>query len=280
MPRNAPLRKVSIVTRTLPLSPAPVGAAPVGEPDRKQQTTQLLQSARCCAGAERRRFEDDVIRLNIPVARDVARRYRGRDVALDDLEQVALLGLVKAVRRYRPDRGGDFLSFAVPTIRGELRRHFRDHGWAVRPSRPVQELQAAIPPAEEALCQELGRRPTVGELAERLDVDVDAVVAARAAQGCFVPASLDTPVHPESSTSVGETLTLEDPGFEHAEVRAMLRPLLRRLSARERRIIFLRYVRGWTQAEIGADIGVTQMQVSRLTTAILGQLRQQLRSAA
>ena len=125
------------------------------------------------------------------IAVDVARRYRSRGVPIEDLEQVACLGLVKAARGFDPERATDFLSYAVPTIRGEVRRYFRDHGWVVRPPRTVQQAQARITAVESDLCQELGRAPRPTEIAERLDLDLDLVVEALAANGCFAPTSLD-----------------------------------------------------------------------------------------
>lgn len=249
--------------------------------DRRAATMRLLEQAADASDEDKRReIEDLVVELNIEVAKDVARRYRGRGIDLDDLEQVACMGLVKAVRRYQADKGREFLSFAVPTIRGELRRHFRDRGWMVRPPRSIQEMQSAIHGAEEALVQELGRSPRPREIAAHLGVEVDQVVEALGANGCFVPSSLDAPLSPGEASELGQSLGTDEFGFEAAEARAALEPVLATLTPRERLILELRFGQGKTQAEIGAEIGVTQMQVSRLLTATLAKLRKSLRPAA
>ena len=244
---------------------------------RRDATKVLLEE---CIGADddrRRSLQDRVVELNLQVAVDVARRYRNRGVSLDDLEQVAYLGLVKAARGFDPERATDFLAYAVPTIRGEVRRYFRDHGWAVRPPRPVQQAQARITAAESDLCQELGRAPRPSEIAEHLDLDLDLVVEALAANGCFVPTSLDAS-QAESDDDLGGRLGDEDPSFESAEARVALRPLLSHLDRRERTMLEMRFFAGATQAEIGRELGITQMQVSRLLSALLARLRDELGS--
>jgi RNA polymerase sigma-B factor len=243
--------------------------------DRREATVGLFARARAATGAERRALEDELVRLNMGVATDCARRYRGRGIAAEDLEQVAFLGLVKAVRGFDADRGHDFLSFAVPTIRGELRRHFRDLGWTVRPPRAIQELQTRILGVEGDLAQELGRSPRPSDFARRLDEDLEHVLDALGASGCFSPASLDAPA-PDGEDTLGERLGDVDPGFEDADARLTLMAVLRGLTPRERRILELRFFGGRTQAEIGADIGVTQMQVSRLLNRTLARLRERL----
>jgi RNA polymerase sigma-B factor len=246
---------------------------------RREATQQLLD---LCVGADdlaRRRLQDRVVEVNLQIAVDVARRYRNRGVAGDDLEQVAYLGLVKAARGFDPERTTDFLSYAVPTIRGEVRRYFRDHGWAVRPPRSVQQAQARITAVESDLCQELGRAPRPSEIAERLDVDLDLVVEALAANGCFAPTSLDaTPA--DSDEGIGDRLGNEDESFESAEARVALKPLLAHLDRRERIMLEMRFFQGATQSEIGAVLGITQMQVSRLLSALLARLRDELGSLA
>ncbi len=246
---------------------------------RREATAELLSRAREADRDERAALEDEVIRINMPIASDAARRYRGRGIATDDLEQVAYLGLVKAVRRFEADRPSDFLSYAVPTIRGELRRHFRDHGWVVRPPRSVQELQARLTAAEGELSQQLGRPPRAAELALHLGVDVGLVRDSQAAAGCYTPTSLDSPAMDGASTLV-DWLGGEDPGYSSAEARVALAPLLYALDERDRTILELRFVKGLTQAEIGVAVGVTQMQVSRLIASMLRRLRRQLDATA
>lgn len=242
--------------------------------DRRATTARLFDLAHAATGEERREHQDEIIRINMGVASDCARRYRGRGVATDDLDQVAYLGLVKAVRGFDPERGHDFLSFAVPTIRGELRRYFRDLGWALRPPRSIQELQARIAEVEGDLAQELGRSPRPTDLARHLEVDLERVLDALGASGCFAPSSLDAAA--EGEDALGDRLGVLDPAYDAAEARVTLAAVLRGLNPRERRILELRFFGGRTQAEIGADIGVTQMQVSRLLSRTLDRLRRRL----
>lgn len=213
------------------------------------------------------------------VAESVARRYARRGEALDDLIQVACLGLTKAVRRFDPDRGHDFLSYAVPTMSGEIKRHFRDSGWSVRPPRRIQELQARISATAADLNQELGRSPRPSELAEALDVQPADISEALASDGCFSPASLDERGPYDDGYTLAEHLGAAEPGFERAEAVAMLRPVCQDLKPRDKRILYLRFYSGWTQAQIAADLGVTQMQVSRLLQRILTSLRSEIESA-
>ena len=265
------------VSRTSPLPAQPS----VGRGERMGLTHRLLErAARTEDETERGRLLDEVVVLNMCVASSIALRYRSRGIAVEDLEQVAHLALVRASRGYDASTGHDFLSYAVPTIRGEVKRHFRDHGWTVRPPRRVQELQARISSAESELSFALGRSPRPSELAEHLDESLDAVTEALASDGCFTPASLDRPVGPEGDTTLGELLGDSDSGQGAAEARVVLAPLVRKLSARDRRILELRFFSGWTQQEIAEDIGVTQMQVSRLLSRILGDLRDELAEPA
>jgi RNA polymerase sigma-B factor len=248
---------------------------------RREATDVVLARLATAGDDERRELEDRLVEVNLQVALDVARRYRSRGVSLEDLEQVASLGLVKAARAYDPDRATDFLSYAVPTIRGEVRRHFRDHGWTVRPPRTVQQAQARITAVESDLCQELGRAPRPSEIAERLDLDLDLVVEALAANGCFSPTSLDaTPAAAEGGAEqgIGDRLGDDDPAFDSAEARLALQPLLAHLDRRERIMLEMRFFKGATQSEIGEVLGITQMQVSRLLSALLARLRDEIGS--
>jgi RNA polymerase sigma-B factor len=210
------------------------------------------------------------------LARTLAAPYRGRGIPAEDLEQVAYAALVRAVHRYRPGLADDFLAYAVPTIRGEVKKHFRDHGWTVRPPRRIQDLQAAAARTRAALEQETGTSPDVATLAAAMGEPAAEVEEALAAGGCFRPASLDRPLGPESTTTIGETIPDADDGYEAAEARAMLGRAMRRLERRDRRILQLRFFDGLTQQEIGEEIGVTQMQVSRLLNRILRDLRSDL----
>ena len=239
--------------------------------ERKQLTAEALARAADAAPAERAALLHEVVRLNLAVARDVTRRFRGRGVPTEDLEQVAYLGLVLAARRFDPTKAADFLSFAVPTIRGELRRHFRDQGWMVRPPRSIQELQPRMQSAHAELTQELGRKPSSGEVAERLGVPVRQVEDALAAQGAFFPASTDA-VGPDDAP-VADRLASEESGYAEVEDRATVRALTRGLSRQDRQLLELRFWRGCSQEEIGREVGVTQSQVSRQLGVVLQRLR-------
>ena len=247
---------------------------------RRAETARILEEASRAESPERRKaLHDEVIRLNMQVAGEIARRYHGRGIPGDDLDQVANLGLVKAVQGFDPSHGSDFLSFAVPTIRGEIRRYFRDFGWTIRPPRSVQELQTKITAAEGELFQSLGRSPRPSEIAKHLDVDLELVLDSLAANGCFAPVSLDAPAGADDE-ALTQRLGFDDHGFDVAEARAVLAPLLARLTPRERKIVEMRFFRGCTQSEIGREIGVTQMQVSRLLTRLIARMREQMEIAA
>ena len=212
----------------------------------------------------------------LPLARRLARRYQRVEEPLDDLVQVASLGLIKAVDRFDTDREVVFSSYAVPTILGELKRHFRDRTWSVRVPRDLQELALRVDRALTTLS--VGRRhsPSVGELARTLEVSEEQVLEAMEAAGAYRAGSLDAPrsVQGEASEdNLGDTLGSDEHGFEQAEERATLEPLLDRLSPRERLVLGLRFGEDLTQAEIGERIGVSQMQVSRMIRHALARLR-------
>lgn len=242
--------------------------------DRSARTRDLfLRLQDVQSEDERRHLLDAVIVIHLDLAHAEAGRYRSRGIPLDDLRQVAALALTKAARGYDVTTGHDFLSYAVPTIRGELRKHFRDHGWMIRPPRRIQELQARINGAQAELSYALGRSPKPAEIADHLGEGLENVIEALASDGCFVPASLDHPTGGDGSTTLGDLLPLDDDQHQAAEARLMLSPVLQDLAERDRRILNMRFYEGLTQREIAARIGVTQMQVSRLLTRILGQLR-------
>jgi RNA polymerase sigma-B factor len=242
--------------------------------ERAERTRELFLSAKSCTGEhERRRLMDTVIEMHLDYAHAQANRYRSRGIPVDDLRQVAALALTKATRGYDVDTGNDFMSYASPTIRGELRKYFRDHGWMIRPTRRIQELQARISTAEADLAFELGASPRPTQIAERLGVPVEPVVEALASDGCFTPSSLDHTVRPGGSATLGELLPGGDQDQRAAEARLMLDPAMGSLSERDRLILRLRFFEGLTQNEVAERIGVTQMQVSRLLTRILAELR-------
>jgi RNA polymerase sigma-70 factor (sigma-B/F/G subfamily) len=246
--------------------------------DRSERTHELLGRARCAEGVVLERLHEEVVLLNIEVAESIVMRYRNRGVPVEDLVQVACLGLVKAARGFDPDKSDNFLSYAVPTILGEVKRFFRDNAWVVRPPRRIQELQAEISAVSARLAHESGRVPSARVIAAELGTDPGEVVEALAADGCFAPSSLDrsSGTVDDDGSSLAEVLGGDDPGFAHAEAVVALRPLCQRLSERDRRIIYLRFFHEWTQAKIAAEFGVTQMQVSRLLSRILRDMRTQL----
>ena len=246
--------------------------------DREELTQEMLRRlADTTDKRERDRLADEIVLLNMHVAQSIARRYRQRGAEFDDLVQVAHLGLVKAVDRYAPDSGSHFLAFAVPTITGEVKRYFRDYCWAIRPTRRIQEVQHAIAACEPELTQILGRSPTVHELAEELGVDEDHVMEALASDGYFNLVSLDMPAGWEdSSRSLADEVGEDDWHMRWVENHEVLAPVLGRLSERETRLLWLRFEKGWKQTQIAAELGIRQMQVSRLLSALLQRLRAEL----
>ena len=272
------------MTTTTELSSAPTAplTRPVTQPfpevDRSATTARLLADLHATDDEhEKQALRAEVVVLNMGVARAIAHRYRQRGLAEDDLVQAAYVGLVKAVNGFDPSHERDFLSYAVPTVTGEVKRYFRDFGWAVRPPRRVQELQGQIAKTSSELTQRLGRSPKPSEVAAYLGLDVEAVIEALAADGAFTPASLDVPVGVDGAATLGDLMPAIDAAdFGSAEARVVLGPAVRRLAARDRRILELRFFSGWTQEQIARDIGVTQMQVSRLLSRILKHLRAEL----
>lgn len=210
------------------------------------------------------------------MARSIAARYWGRGESSEDLTQVAYVGLMKAIRGYDAGRGDDFRSYAIPTIAGEVKRHFRDKSWTVKAPRWIQELQADISAVSDDLTQELRRPPQAAELADRLGVSEAEVLEALSADGCFTPTSLDGRGPTGDGYALAERLGDDDRDLDRAEIRVALAPLIQDLPERDRTILDLRFFRGWTQSQIATDLGVTQMQVSRLLSRILNNLRIQL----
>jgi RNA polymerase sigma-B factor len=248
--------------------------APSAEPaptTREQQAAEIERLLRLAAADEPRRARcvEEAILLAVPMARTVASRYTHRGVDSDDLAQVAYVGLVKAANRYLPTPETDFRSYAIPTIRGEIRRYFRDRAWMVRPPRRIQELQAAINHAEGELAGVLHRWPTYDDLAEAIGVPVEEIIDAQRAQGCFRPTSLDAPLSGAPTFSLGTSLADQANTYELVDHIETLRPLVADLPDKERLILHRRFVDHRTQAEIGAELGVSQMQVSRLLRDIL-----------
>ena len=221
-----------------------------------------------------RRAREELIERFLPLARSVASRFERSAEPADDLFQVASLGLVKAVDRYDADRGVAFSSYAVPTIAGELKRHFRDRSWTVRPPRAVQELTMRLNALEPRLSRELDRAPTVDELATACGATDEQVLEALQARRVRTGLSLQAPAGAEDRQELQDVLGASDDGFAQAEHRADLGEMLGYLSPRRAFVLRLRFEQDLTQAEIGAALGVSQMQVSRIIRAAIEQLRE------
>jgi RNA polymerase sigma-B factor len=225
-----------------------------------------------------RAARDELAELMLPLARSLARRYAGRGEPLDDLEQVACVGLLKAIDRFDLSRDVRFATFAVPTIAGELKRHFRDRGWMLRVPRDVQELSARVARTRETLTRELGRAPTVPELGRTLRVADEQVLDALCAADAYRMLSLDEPL--ADGAGALEAIGGDDGGFELAEHRVLLRCGLAQLSPREREILRLRFSEGLTQREIAREVGISQMHVSRLIRRSVDTMRDSIASVA
>jgi RNA polymerase sigma-B factor len=222
-----------------------------------------------------RAAREALVRRFMPLARSLARRYGSSSEPFEDLLQVASLGLLKAVDRYDVKRGYSFSSYAVPTIVGEMRRYFRDSGWAVHVPRGAQERALKVRDAQERLTRELGRAPTVNQLAQRLELGIEEVVDALAALQAYEAFSLDARQADgrEDLGSYGESVGADDERYELVELDATLASVLTRLGAHERMILRLRFVEDLTQTEIAAHMGISQMQVSRQLRRSLDRLR-------
>ena len=218
---------------------------------------------------------DELIRRCLPLARRLASRYARKNEPMDDLLQVASIGLIKAVDRFDPTRGTAFSSFAVPSILGELKRHFRDHGWAARVSRPLQERVLKLNSTSEKLTSRLGRAPTPKELASAMGEPVEDVLEAMEAAGAHDSISLDAPLstRDDSGGTFAETMGADDERLELVEYRSVVDATFRALPARERQVLALRFDEDMTQSEIAQRIGVSQMHVSRLIRRALDRLR-------
>lgn len=242
--------------------------------ERRERTEQLLvELAKTRSREARQHLMDELVRLNLDLADAIAHRYVQRGIDRDDLIQVARLGLVMALRRYRPGSGPGFAAFAAPTIAGEIKRHFRDHGWMVRPPRRIQELRAQAQIARTRLEQGLGRPATAADLAAELGVPATEVAETAAAESGFRPWSLEAPVGSAEATSLGDTLAQEDADLERLPEVLALRSAVAELSPKHRQVLRLRFTEGLTQSQIGRRLGVSQMQVSRILSSTLASLR-------
>lgn len=226
---------------------------------------------------QRQRIRDELVEMHLPLVEYLARRFRNRGEPLDDLVQVATIGLIKAVDRFDLDRGVEFSTYATPTIVGEIKRHFRDKGWAIRVPRRLQELKLSLAKATSELAQRHGRSPTIAELAGHLRMSEEEVLEGLESANAYSAVSLDAPDSGDDEThAVADTLGTADDALEGVEYRESLKPLLERLPPREKRILLLRFFGNMTQSQIAAELGISQMHVSRLLARTLAQLRQGL----
>ena len=246
-------------------------------PSGRQARTDLLLARlhdpdRPPGARERADLVDEVVTVNTALAHRIASRFEGRGLSRDDLQQTACLALVRAVQRFDPTAGHHFLAYVVPCITGEVKRHFRDQGWMIRPPRPVQELQAHVERELLAVDPVSGLPPTEQQVAARLGVSEEDVHAALMARGCFAPLSLDLTLG--DGFHLGDTLvsSVSEESYAAAEARAVLVPLLARLAPDERLLLQMRFVDECSQRDIAAALGVSQPQVSRLLRALLVRL--------
>jgi RNA polymerase sigma-B factor len=245
-----------------------------GLPNREESSSRFARYATTKDASLR----DQLVTEHLGLAHQLARRFANRGEEVDDLVQVASLALIKSVDRFDPERGVEFSTFATRTIIGELKRHFRDKGWAVRAPRRIQELYLELGHANESLNHQLGRSPTIGELAEVIGATQEAVIEAMEAGQGYRASSINVADHDEQEPMAAR-LGEEDPGFTSAVDRSVLEPALAQLPPRDQVILRLRFIDGLTQSEIATHVGVSQMHVSRLLSASLEQLRRTLQQS-
>lgn len=264
-------------------SPGP-SPGPSQEPSDGRSHSDELFAALADGGrpeAEQAATRDELVRLHLPLVDHCARRFRNRGEPFEDLVQVGTIGLLKAIDRYDLTRGVEFSSYATPTIIGEIKRHFRDRGWAIRVPRRLQEMRLRIGGATADLAQKLGRSPTARELAEAVGCSVEEIIEGLESGHAYATLSLDAGGEGgdrgDDTATIMDTLGARDAGIEQVELRESVRPLLDGLPEREKRILLLRFFRNMTQAQIAEDIGVSQMHVSRLLGRTLASLRESVR---
>ncbi len=246
--------------------------------ERTRELFHQLQGAPEGDAATQPGARDALVEQHLPLVEHLARRFRNRGEPYDDLVQVATIGLIKSVDRFDLERGVEFSTYATPTIVGEIKRHFRDKGWAVRVPRRLQELRLSLASATSELSQKQGRAPTVSELAAHLKITDEEVLEGLESANAYSTLSLDAgdSGSGDEPMPVSETLGVEDEGLEGVEYRESLKPMLEQLPPREKKILMLRFFKNMTQSEIAAEIGISQMHVSRLLARTLAQLREGL----
>lgn len=264
---------------TGPTDIVPTSSAPTRVEVTRARSAELFREMRDhdASHASRATARDGLVHLHLPLVEHCARRFRNRGEPHEDLVQVGTIGLIKAVDRFETDRGVEFSTYATPTIIGEIKRYFRDKGWAIRVPRRLQELRMQIGTATAELTQKLGRSPTPRELAEAIGCTVEEIIEGMESSNAYSTLSLDaSDSSDDGPPSMLDTLGVDDEGLEHVEIRESIKPLLEGLGAREKRILLLRFFKNMTQSQIAEEIGVSQMHVSRLLTKTLTQLRASL----
>ena len=232
------------------------------------------------SASAREQARAELVSLHQPLVEHCARRFRNRGEPFEDLQQVGAIGLLKAIDRFDGERGVEFSTYATPTILGEIKRHFRDKGWAIRVPRRLQELRLQISAATAELTQTLGRSPTAAELAERMGCSVEEIVEGLESGNAYATLSLDAGDESEDgAASMLDSIGVDDANLAQIDLRESIKPLLERLGHREKRILLLRFFRNMTQSQIAEEIGVSQMHVSRLLSRTLAQLREGLGEA-
>ncbi|MDX3456512.1 SigB/SigF/SigG family RNA polymerase sigma factor [Streptomyces sp. ME02-8801-2C] len=245
--------------------------------DAPDTAADFERLARLPEGPEHHALRDDLVQAWLPMSERIAVRFRGRGEALEDLYQVAAVGLVKAVDHYDPERGAAFEAYAVPTVTGEIKRHFRDHLWALHVPRRVQDLRNRVRSATKELSATVpGQPPTVAEIATYAQLSESEVRTGMEALECFSVLSLEAELPRTDGYALADTVGGPDPGFDLIVDRTAVGPCLRALPERERTILYLRYFRGMTQSRIASQLGISQMHVSRLLSTCCARIREQL----
>ncbi|MFC5178383.1 RNA polymerase sigma factor SigF [Nocardioides taihuensis] len=262
-----------------PLDAGPPDVVLSGPDETRRRSAELFgRLADPADERERSDLREALVHLHLPLVEHCARRFRNRGEPYEDLVQVGTIGLIKAVDRFEPSRGVEFSTYATPTIIGEIKRYFRDKGWAIRVPRRLQELRMQISATSAELTQTLGRSPTPRELAESIGCTVEEIVEGIESSNAYATLSLDAGDNSgdEPGASILDALGVDDVNLEHVEIRESIKPLLDRLEPREKKILLLRFFKNMTQSQIAEEIGVSQMHVSRLLTRTLEQLRSSL----
>ena len=252
-------------------------SSPAVEQTRRRSAALFaILTAASTGRRERSDAREELVHLHLPLVEHCARRFQNRGEPLEDLVQVGTIGLLKAVDRFDRERGVEFSTYATPTIIGEIKRHFRDRGWAIHVPRRLQELRMQIGSVSTTLTQSLGRSPTPRELAGEIGCTVEEIIEALDSSNAYATLSLDAEDGVDAPGSILAALGIDDDSLEHVEIRESIKPLLDALGDREKTILMLRFFRNMTQSQIAAEVGISQMHVSRLLTRTLAALRHAL----